>query len=85
MVELKTIAAQQQVRNRLFKLTRLLHKLWHVVVTQAPAFSDASARRALSMENVSQHTQHGFATIHDRLDGWFNLTGGELNPHADAA
>ena len=65
--------------------TRLLHKLWHVVVTQAPAFSDASARRALSMENVSQHTQHGFATIHDRLDGWFNLTGGELNPHADAA
>ena len=32
------------------------------------------------MENVSQHTQHGFATIHDRLDGWFNLTGGELNP-----
>ena len=29
------------------------------------------------MENVSQHTQHGFATIHDRLDGWFNLTGGE--------
>ena len=37
------------------------------------------------MVNVSQHTQHGFATIHDRLDGWFNLTGGELNPHADAA
>ena len=37
------------------------------------------------MENVSQHTQHGFATIQDRLDGWFNLTGGELNPHADAA
>ena len=26
--------------------TRLLHKLWHVVVTQAPAFSDASARRS---------------------------------------
>ena len=37
------------------------------------------------MENVSQHTQHGFATIHDRVGGWFNLPGGELNAHADAA
>ena len=73
------------LRGNSVLFTRLLHKLWHVVVTQAPAFSDTSARRALSMENVSQHTQHGFATIHDRLDGWFNLTGGELNPHADAA
>ena len=36
------------------------------------------------------HPGQGFtvscaATIHDRLDGWFNLTGGELNPHGDAA
>ena len=37
------------------------------------------------MENMSQHTQHVFATIHDRLDGYLNLTGGELNPHAHAA
>ena len=53
--------------------TRLLHKSWHVVVTQAPSVQRCESMAELSFES--------FVTVHrqDRFTGWANDAPGALN------